>query len=37
MLPMTINSANNENYPFVMSDGVTIYYAKYWQWNLGRI
>ena len=35
MLPMTINSANNENYPFVMSDGVTIYYASTGNGTLG--
>lgn len=27
-LPMNINSKNDDNYPFVLSDGVTIYYAS---------
>jgi tetratricopeptide (TPR) repeat protein len=27
-LPMNINSSDDENYPFVLSDGVTMYYAS---------
>ncbi|MEG1543340.1 MAG: tetratricopeptide repeat protein [Tannerellaceae bacterium] len=27
-LPMNVNSNKNDNYPFVLSDGVTIYYAS---------
>jgi len=27
-LPMTINSKEDDNYPYVLSDGVTIYYAS---------
>lgn len=27
-LPMTVNSDNDDNYPFVLSDGVTIYYGS---------
>ncbi len=27
-LPMTINSEEDDNYPYVLSDGVTIYYAS---------
>lgn len=35
MLPMNVNSSNNENYPFVLSDGVTIYYASTGNGSLG--
>ncbi len=27
-LPMNVNSGEDENYPFVLSDGVTVYYAS---------
>lgn len=35
MLPMNVNSASNENYPFVLTDGVTIYYASTGNSSLG--
>ncbi|MDL2265072.1 tetratricopeptide repeat protein [Parabacteroides sp. OttesenSCG-928-G07] len=34
-LPMNINSAEDDNYPFVMPDGVTIYYASKGNGSLG--
>lgn len=34
-LPMNINSNNDDNYPFVLSDGVTIYYASKGNGSLG--
>ncbi|MDH6356796.1 tetratricopeptide repeat protein [Parabacteroides sp. PF5-9] len=34
-LPMNINSEGNENFPFVLSDGVTIYYASTGNGSLG--
>lgn len=35
LLPMNINSAEDDNYPFVMPDGVTIYYASKGNGSLG--
>lgn len=34
-LPMNINSNEDDNYPFVLSDGVTIYYASKGNGSLG--
>lgn len=34
-LPMNINSAEDDNYPFVMPDGVTIYFASKGEMSLG--
>lgn len=34
-LPMNINSDNDDNYPFVLSDGVTIYYSSQGNNSLG--
>lgn len=34
-LPMNVNSATNDNYPFVLSDGVTLYYASEGNGSLG--
>ena len=34
-LPMNINSNDDDNYPFVLSDGVTIYYASKGNGSLG--
>ena len=34
-LPMNINSNNDDNYPFVLSDGVTMYYASKGNGSLG--
>lgn len=34
-LPMNINSSENDNYPFVLSDGVTLYYASKGNGTLG--
>lgn len=34
-LPMNINSTEDDNYPFVLSDGVTIYYASKGNNSLG--
>lgn len=34
-LPMNINSDEDDNYPFVLSDGVTIYYASKGNGSLG--
>lgn len=34
-LPMNINSQEDDNYPFVLSDGVTIYYASKGNGSLG--
>ena len=34
-LPMNVNSESNDNYPFVLSDGVTIYYASEGNGSLG--
>lgn len=34
-LPMNINSRGNDNYPFVMADGVTLYYASDENGSLG--
>ena len=34
-LPMNVNSTANDNYPFVLSDGVTIYYASEGNGSLG--
>lgn len=34
-LPMNINSNSDDNYPFVLSDGVTIYYASQGNGSLG--
>lgn len=34
-LPMNINSKDDDNYPFVLSDGVTIYYASKGNGSLG--
>lgn len=34
-LPMNINSNKDENYPFVLSDGVTIYYASQGNGTIG--
>lgn len=34
-LPMNINSAEDDNYPFVLSDGVTTYYASKGNGTLG--
>ncbi|WP_106829718.1 tetratricopeptide repeat protein [Parabacteroides pacaensis] len=34
-LPMTINSNEDDNYPFVLSDGVTIYYASKGNGSIG--
>lgn len=34
-LPMNINSKNDDNFPFVLSDGVTIYYASKGNGSIG--
>lgn len=34
-LPMNINSKDDDNYPFVLSDGVTIYYASKGNGSIG--
>lgn len=34
-LPMNVNSSNDENYPFVLSDGVTIYYGSKGNGSIG--
>lgn len=34
-LPMNVNSAANDNYPFMLSDGVTLYYASEGNGSLG--
>lgn len=34
-LPMNVNSSNDDNYPFVLSDGVTLYYASKGNNSLG--
>ena len=34
-LPMNINSNNDDNYPFVLSDGVTIYYGSKGNGSIG--
>lgn len=34
-LPMNVNSEDDDNYPFVLSDGVTIYYASKGNGSLG--
>lgn len=34
-LPMNVNSNNNDNYPFVLTDGVTMYYASEGNGSLG--
>jgi len=34
-LPMNINTNNDDNYPFVLSDGVTVYYASKGMNSLG--
>lgn len=34
-LPMNVNSSNDDNYPFVLSDGVTIYYSSKGNGSIG--
>lgn len=34
-LPMNVNSSDDDNYPFVLSDGVTIYYASKGNGSIG--
>lgn len=34
-LPMNVNSSSNDNYPFVLGDGVTVYYASEGNGSLG--
>lgn len=34
-LPMNVNSTGNDNYPFVLSDGMTLYYASEGNGSLG--
>ena len=34
-LPMNVNSEDNDNYPFVLSDGITIYYASEGNGSIG--
>lgn len=34
-LPMNVNSSNDDNFPFVLSDGVTIYYASKGNGSIG--
>lgn len=34
-LPMNVNSQDDDNYPFVLSDGVTVYYASKGNGSLG--
>ena len=34
-LPMNVNSAGNDNFPFVLTDGVTIYYASEGNGSIG--
>lgn len=34
-LPMNVNSGDDDNYPFVLSDGVTIYYASKGNGSIG--
>ncbi len=34
-LPLNVNSNNDDNYPFVLSDGVTIYYASKGNGSIG--